>query len=625
MKLHLLLKTLLSCLLAFQLVAKTDTNTVNTLNDRALDLAYSDPGKAMELAEKALQTARQLHFAPGEIRALIRKGIIYDVQSKNKEAIAMYEESLALSKKNDYKKGIASNLNNLGLIYWKMSELEKATSHFNRAYERFNVLEDEYNMASAANNLGLISEELSRPRKSISWYNKALEHCRNAGEKDMVYDIYSNIAMAYETLDKFDSAQFYDVMAIEGYRKNGNRYGLGMTLSNLGIVLNSKKRFREAIPYFEEAMQIAEEIGNKYSYASSGYNLASSYYFLGQYAQQREALEKVYPAIMELEGNELGYKVCLDLARCYYREGKFREGERLMRRHNELRHKYEQELINKNIAEAEKKFENRDERRRNKLKQQRTQLRLEQQEAGRFMDNVIWTAIFTVIFLGSLLVFFIVRKRNLQKELVSQKAVFDATMEERKRISYDLHDHVGSQFSYVVNNLELIQHLDSSNERIQRTFSMSQAAMSSLRDTVWALHSEELTLASLTERMENVARKTLESTEGLQPFFDFRVDEQTIVPQQTTMHVMRIFQEAVHNVVKHAQATQLSVTATETVHEVRLTVSDNGTGIAEDPHKPFHYGLQSMRERAEKIGGKLSVSAGESGGTTVELTWPKSA
>lgn len=623
MKLRSLLKTFLACFLAFQLHAAADTNTVNRLNDQAFELAYSDPSRAMELAEKALKEARRLKFVPGEIRALIRKGIIFDVQSKSKEAIAMYEESLAISRRNNYKKGIASNLNNLGLIYWKNSELEKATNHFNRAYEMFSILHDEYNMASAANNIGLIHEEMEQPRKALFWQNKALRHAGNAGEKDLVYDIYSNIAMAYETLNKPDSSLFYDVKAIEGYRRTGNRYGLAMTLSNLGIVMNHLKRYEEAVGYFEEAMQISEEIGSKFAYASSGYNMASSYSFLKQYTKQREALEKVYPIIMELEVSELGYKVCLDLARCYYREGRIAEGEKLIGKHNQLRYKYVQETINKNIAEAEKKFENRDERRQNRLKQQRTQLLLEQQEAGRFMDNVIWTAVFVVVLLGGLLVFFILRKRNLQKELISQKAVFEATMEERRRISYDLHDHVGSQLSYVVNNLELIRHLDDTNERVQRTFSMSQAAMSSLRDTVWALHSEELTLASLTDRMENVARKTLESSDTLHPSFDVQVEEHSIVPQQTTMHVMRIFQEAVHNVVRHAKATKLSVSVIETDREVRVTIADNGTGIAEDPHKPFHYGLQSMRERAEKIGGKLSISVGKDGGTVVELIWPK--
>lgn len=621
MKLRFLLMSFLFCLTAPVVRAKTDTTTVNNWNQQALDLAYSEPQKAFAIAQKALAEARRLGFTRGEVRALIRMGIVYDVQSNNDKAIDMYEQSLTLAKKTRDTKGIASNYNNLGLIYWKINDLKTALDYLFSAYNMFRRLDDEFDLATTSNNIGLIYEELVFSEKALVWHRKAIVHYRNAHEEECLYDVYSNMGNAFETLHIADSSRFYTLKAIEGYRKTNNRYGLAISLSNLGLTFKDSSAL-ESIPYFQESMKLSKEIGSPASYLSGGFNLSNAYKILNRYKEQFAVLKDIYPIVLELKPKELGFKVCLELAQCYYREGNIKKGSEMIRQYLKFHAAYYKEVLNKNLSEAEKKFEVREERQRNRLQHQQSVFKLRQQANARFMDNLIWTASLAVLLLAGLLVFFVVRKRNLQRELISQRAVFDATTEERKRISYDLHDHVGSQLSYVVNNLELIRHLDTENERVERTFAMSQAAMSSLRDTVWALHSEELTMRSLSERMENVARKTLEGTENIRLSFEGSVSD-NVIPQQDTMHIMRIFQEAVHNVVKHAQATRLTIHVSGSGSEWKVSISDNGIGIAEDPQKPFHYGLQSMKERAEKIGGKLHIAAGANGGTTVELSWKK--
>ncbi|MES2557603.1 MAG: tetratricopeptide repeat protein [Bacteroidota bacterium] len=624
MKLRTVQTLLYCCIFALQGLSQADTNTVNKWNQEALDLAYSEPKRAMELAEKALKLSQKLSFSRGEVRALIRKGIVYDVQSKGDEAIEMYELSLKLAKQTNDQKAVASNLNNLGLIYWKRNDLTKALNYLNRAYTMFGEIDDEYNRASAANNIGLIYEEMLRGEKSLQWHRKAAQHAKNAGEENMLYDIYSNMGNAFLTEKKKDSSSFYTQKAIEGYRKTGNKYGLGMSLCNYGNLINDHGNISDAIPFFEESMALAEEIGHDYSYVSSGFNLSNTYFRLKMYEEEKAALDKIYPKMLTLKSNEMSYKVNLALAKCNYRLGFVNDAERAMLQFEKDHVLYFKEVVNRNLVEAEQKFEVRAERERSRLLREKSALKLKQYEQGRFLDNVIWTSILVVLVFAGALTFFVIRKRNLQLELVNQRSVFEATIEERKRISYDLHDHVGSQLSYVVNNLELIQHSDSDNERVKRTFTMSQAAMNSLRDTVWALHSEELTMGALTERMENLAKKMLENTTEITLEFASDVPAELVIPQHYTMHIMRVFQESIHNVYKHAQASVLKVSVQETADEISIRVADNGIGISDDPQKPFHYGLQSMKERAAKINGTLTIQSKAEGGTEVVLTWSKS-
>jgi signal transduction histidine kinase len=88
---------------------------------------------------------------------------------------------------------------------------------------------------------------------------------------------------------------------------------------------------------------------------------------------------------------------------------------------------------------------------------------------------------------------------------------------------------------------------------------------------------------------------------------------------------MRVAQEAIHNVKKHADAKHLFVQLEYDPAEVALEVRDDGHGFAadEEPESPAgHYGLTGMRERAATIDGTLEVISTPGGGTTVRLRVP---
>jgi len=86
-----------------------------------------------------------------------------------------------------------------------------------------------------------------------------------------------------------------------------------------------------------------------------------------------------------------------------------------------------------------------------------------------------------------------------------------------------------------------------------------------------------------------------------------------------------IAREAVINAFRHAQATKIEVEVDYASRNLRITVRDNGCGIDSQllrTGREGHWGLPGMRERAEKIGGKLEVLSGIDAGTEIELSVP---
>jgi two-component system sensor histidine kinase UhpB len=90
------------------------------------------------------------------------------------------------------------------------------------------------------------------------------------------------------------------------------------------------------------------------------------------------------------------------------------------------------------------------------------------------------------------------------------------------------------------------------------------------------------------------------------------------------MTMLRIAQEALMNIAKHAQATQVDLSLRQYRDTVCLTIQDNGIGIEswQDANRPGSHGLTIMRERAEAFGGNLKVRSVPAQGTTVEVTIP---
>lgn len=604
--------------------AQCDTNRINKENDRILELCYEKPREALKACEKVIAQSQKCHFYPGEVRGLIRMGICCDVLSKPEDAIRYYQKARLVAQKNRYTKGVASCENNLGLIYWRLNDLKRAIYSFHKAKLAFESMEDNLNVATVMNNLGLIYEELNQENIALYWYRRSVSLYRKEQNKDQILDVYSNIGNIWNTLNQTDSCIYYSELAIKGYRKTRNQYGLSIALSNLGTGLSDKKEFSRAEEAYRESAAIAKELGNEYSYLSTLINWSNAYRRQKKTDKQEQLLLEAFPIAEKLKAQEQLYKISESLAFVAIKRGDTDAAVRYWNIFMNSNSKYTKELQDKTISRTNALYEIASEKQKAELYRKKKDVELKEQRIARRSENLFWLGLVCVLFLAIMSLIFYFRKRSLQKELISQQLVFQATNEERKRISYDLHDLVGSQLSFVVNNLELLSFSEKENERINRTFLMSQEAMSSLRDTVWALHSENMSSKVLIERMKNVSKKWLEDN-GIAVSFEVELEDCELDPG-VSLHVMRIFQEGISNIYKHARTPKVTVSIRESGDHLELSIEDYGIGFNPEVKPEFHYGLKSIEQRVEKIGAVYSIQKSTAhSGMILSLKWKKNS
>ncbi|HGX0253595.1 TPA: histidine kinase, partial [Escherichia coli] len=197
-------------------------------------------------------------------------------------------------------------------------------------------------------------------------------------------------------------------------------------------------------------------------------------------------------------------------------------------------------------------------------------------------------------------------------------------MEERATIARELHDSLAQVLSYLRIQLTLLKRsIPEDNATAQSIMAdFSQALNDAYRQLRELLTTFRLTLqqADLPSALREML-DTLQNQTSAKLTLDCRLPTLAL-DAQMQVHLLQIIREAVLNAMKHANASEIAVscvTAPDGNHTVYIR--DNGIGIGEPKEPEGHYGLNIMRERAERLGGTLTFSQPSGGGTLVSISF----
>ncbi|MBP2365135.1 sensor histidine kinase [Pseudonocardia parietis] len=211
-----------------------------------------------------------------------------------------------------------------------------------------------------------------------------------------------------------------------------------------------------------------------------------------------------------------------------------------------------------------------------------------------------------------------------------------AQLDERRRLARDLHDSVVQQlFSMRMQTKALRAQVDRADADPARVRSgaeelaeLSQSALADLRGLVFELRPLDLAERGLVDAVRAHAA-SLEARTGLVVDVEAPPSLEPASGIDVQEDLYRIVQEALHNVVKHAQATAVDIRFTEDGGGLVVEVTDDGSGAGAAPGSPAGggapqetLGLVSMRERTQRWGGRLVAGPRPSGGWTVRVTLP---
>jgi len=212
----------------------------------------------------------------------------------------------------------------------------------------------------------------------------------------------------------------------------------------------------------------------------------------------------------------------------------------------------------------------------------------------------------------------------IENALLYERAQQAASLEERQRLARDLHDSVSQALYGIALGARTARTLLDRNavdaaEPLDYVLSLADAGLAEMRALIFELRPESLQTEGLVAAIEKQVAAT-RSRYGIE--VEAKLCEEPQASLMLKEAVYRIAQEALHNTIKHAHATHVDVTLECSGSEMTLILQDNGVGFGTDGSFPGHMGLRSMRERAARVGGTISIESAPGAGTRIEVRVP---
>ncbi len=223
------------------------------------------------------------------------------------------------------------------------------------------------------------------------------------------------------------------------------------------------------------------------------------------------------------------------------------------------------------------------------------------------------------------------RSAQLAEEMRARRDAsveFESTLRERNRLAADLHDTTEQALTGLAFQLEATEALQGrAPERSQQHLGLARQLLGrsreDLRRSIWNLRASPLEKNTLAGALREIAAdRAVDSAVRIVVACD---GEPQPLPDFVAGNLLLLAQEGITNALKHARPAQIALDLKFHGRALTLTIRDDGAGFdpaTADGPKDGHFGLQGMRERIKRLGGRLTIASAPGGGSTITATVP---
>lgn len=612
-----------------------DTSLVNALNRLSYSYLYDDAEKSGLLIKEAIAEGRRIKFDRGLAVAYNLLGIVYDITSEYDSALLYYRLSLEKSRLTGYTKIIAGAYNNIGMVHKSRGNYEEAIRTYYQALNTFKDQSDPKIIANIYNNLGLVYSELKQYTLALDFHKKALIIREEINDKYGIGASLTNIGLTYAFQEENDKALPYYLRSLKIKEEIGDKYGMGILLNNLAIVYKDKKENKKALETYKRSIEVAREIGDHNTLISAYINSGMIYALLKQSDQAKIMVDSARDLAV-------GQKALLRLARVYeaYSEIYARKGDyklayesRLV--YDSISDSLYSENNSKSIAEMRTRFETDQKEIEITLLQNQNQVKnleiAQQRSQNRY--QLMGGALVLILISGSLFLWrqrtkyrlkFEAEHERSQLEKQSYTAILNAEEHERKRIAMELHDGLGQLLSAAKLNVSVLEDIanDEDQTAVTNASLLIDQSIADLRQISHNLMPSALIRLGLMAALNDMASKINSGRQVKVSINDFGIDQR--LPENFEIALYRVVQESVNNILKHANASNISIRLSKTGEAIDLEISDDGKGMEKDSeNKGKGIGWDDIRSRVSMFNGRMMLYSQPGEGTRLNINFSK--
>ncbi len=566
---------------------KPDTAQINILNTYAFSVYLKEFDKARTIVDSVLPWAERVKYVKGEATALQIDGLILYYKGAYEKSTESFVKSIRLHEQIGDKSGEAKLCNDLANLLRKHDDVPGATNYLKRAMDIYLALGDKDGLANTWNNTGVVHEYVGQLDSAMACYQRALTLYSEINSLTGMGYSYDYIGLIHAYKEEFELSLAAMQKAFEIREKLGEKQAMGTSLVNMGEVNLAMGKYKEALALFNRSQAIGKEMGFP-DLVSYNYKVMSEAYAgMGDYKsafEQHKLFSTYSDSLFNLKRNE-------------------------------------------QVAEIQSKYETE--------KKEKENLQLQSKNAEQALmlskQRLYLIALITVVIavvLGTSL--YTSRNKLKQERLLNEeiqrqeslrlRAVIESQEQERRRIAAELHDGLGQVLSAARVNLASAK----GESEIKNSLELIDRSCSDLREISHNMMPAALGKGGIVPAIEEmIGRINAAGT----THFDLDVDgmDQRL-PKETEVHLFRIAQELINNILKYAEAKEASVQLVRENNGITMMVEDNGKGFEKKQlEQGTGNGWYNILSRLKLINGEIEVDARPGSGAVFTIHLNQSA
>lgn len=626
-----------------------DTATINRMLERAYLLRERNTDSALYLNNLALASARQLHYDAGICDAWLGLSRTHAILNQNELSIADTRNALryCTHPQKKYEQEANAYLS-LAFVYYYEGRYDSCAWYRYRALnlvETGSIKNLQVQLTAYSSVLQFWITVHSDIRND-AYIQNIMRHINDiektaiaTGDSASLAEVYFRKASYYGSCGQGDSLRYYSNLTIAMAQRLKSTPSVTIaSLLNSGESYLDENRPEEALAFFRRAIAEVPEKNKEQNrfYLYALFDIGDAYFQQKKYTLAIETLERALQ-----QAQQLGHLLATDfpnhtLALAYNATGNYAKSAWHWSVYSGMRDSMTREKKMELVYNVEMKYRLADKERELAQKELSIAINENKIKIRNIWIGIILTFTTLIIVLG--LLFFRNNKnkqklqsekiRNLHQELAigNLQAMIAGEEKERSRIARDLHDGMGGTLAVIRTRLSnVFRKVETDNVQAQTDMTdillLLEEASAELRKTAHNLMPEILLREGLTNA-------TLLFCERIRKGYMLEITteiwgEQRRLPDDLELIAYRIIQELIHNIQKHARATQALVQIVYHTSVMSVTVEDNGTGIHENnTGQNEGTGLKNIRERVTSLHGVMDISATAGKGTSIYIELP---
>jgi two-component system, NarL family, sensor kinase len=587
-----------------------------------LSLAHSS--NAQHLSDSILKQY-QKPFDSNAYRAILK--VAASIQNKDYPNCKRLCDTVAKSASENrqlYFQAEAFFLN--GLTHYFAGEYEQTLNYYQNAIKLFEQSGQLKGKAKVLNELGIFYNRQGDPKAAFACYSEAFDIATAQREFGIMATAINNKGLLAQNEGKHDSALAYFTRARDIYATTNDQIGISYTLDYSSVSFAAKGDIVNAIRVQQQSYEIRMDQKDSNAAALSLINLA-------EFELKRFSLEaaKAYAQRCIDICHKIGYKdLTADsyrlLSNIAFQKGDNRNAYRYLKTYDSLNTELFNSKRSKQINILKTRFETEQKAQQIVLLSTKNQLI----ETRQKQQRLLFTAFIILLTSGFIAYYHFYKRKQqsaanklilLEKEK-RQKAIIEAEEKERLRIARDLHDGVAQTMVAAKMQLESFTEKQGHNisDNLQHALELVTQAANEVRSISHSMVPNALLKSGLVAAIRDFVHRI--GSDKLKINLEIS-GLKTRLDENLESAIFRALQELVNNVIKHADASEISIQLIHEPNELTLILHDNGVGF--DTLKldiQQGIGLQNIQSRVEAFHGSLHIDSSPGRGTTVIIDLP---